>query len=251
MPDIYTRSQWGATGRNGLATRTLPVREVYIHHSVTAAPKTNSTVAQDKAHMRTIESIGVNRFGTISYSYVIMPSGRIFRGLTDNRVGAHTGGRNTVSIGVCFAGNYQTLTPTKKQLDNCAALLAYLVGRKSLSKSFVVKGHKDIAATACPGKNLYPKIPAIVTAAKKLIGSSAPFTLTRTLYLRPVLRFRGSDVRRLQTDLTRRGFGGMTINGTFGPSTDSAVKKFQKAKGLEADGIVGKATAEKLGWSYR
>jgi murein L,D-transpeptidase YcbB/YkuD len=40
--------------------------------------------------------------------------------------------------------------------------------------------------------------------------------------------------------------GGLNNKGYFGPATKEAVQEFQKNRGLEADGIVGKKTWEKL-----
>ena len=50
----------------------------------------------------------------------------------------------------------------------------------------------------------------------------------------------GDDVRKLQTKL------GVDPVGKFGPKTDAAVKAWQSANGLAADGIVGPATWAKL-----
>ena len=48
------------------------------------------------------------------------------------------------------------------------------------------------------------------------------------------------NVKKLQVRL------GVEAIGTFGPKTEEAVKKFQAASGLTADGIVGDGTWNKL-----
>lgn len=57
---------------------------------------------------------------------------------------------------------------------------------------------------------------------------------------------RGSEVTTLQQRLKRLGYFTGQINGNFGSATTSAVIRFQKAKGLTADGVVGDATAAAL-----
>ena len=52
----------------------------------------------------------------------------------------------------------------------------------------------------------------------------------------------GSDVRTLQTALTRAGYDPGSINGIFGAQTERAVKQFQRVLGLQEDGIVGPRT---------
>jgi hypothetical protein len=61
---------------------------------------------------------------------------------------------------------------------------------------------------------------------------------------RPTLRrgSNGSDVRFLQQKLKGLGYDPGPIDGDFGPRTEGAVKDFQAARGLSADGIVGKQT---------
>lgn len=53
---------------------------------------------------------------------------------------------------------------------------------------------------------------------------------------------RGSDVKALQYMLMSRGFSAGATDGSFGPATQRAVKRFQKAKRLKVDGIVGPST---------
>lgn len=59
---------------------------------------------------------------------------------------------------------------------------------------------------------------------------------------------KGEDVRALQLLLIGRGYscGGAGADGDFGNNTHSAVLRYQKAKGLEADGIAGKNTMGSL-----
>ncbi|MEA5507304.1 peptidoglycan-binding domain-containing protein [Halotia wernerae UHCC 0503] len=53
---------------------------------------------------------------------------------------------------------------------------------------------------------------------------------------------KGNAVKTAQTFLKQQGFYTASVNGVFDNKTRSAVMKFQKAKGLKADGIVGRHT---------
>jgi len=65
----------------------------------------------------------------------------------------------------------------------------------------------------------------------------------------PLLRQgnRGEPVAALQRRLQQLGFDPGSVDGDFGPKTLSAVKAFQRSRGLEADGVVGPRTWNKLG----
>jgi len=52
----------------------------------------------------------------------------------------------------------------------------------------------------------------------------------------------GEAVRELQTALKALGYDVGAVDGQFGASTESAVKKFQSDRGIPADGIVGPIT---------
>jgi peptidoglycan hydrolase-like protein with peptidoglycan-binding domain len=64
-----------------------------------------------------------------------------------------------------------------------------------------------------------------------------------------VLQFgdRGSQVRRLQEQLSDRGFDPGLIDGIYGGQTENAVREFQLQNGLFADGVAGRATLVALG----
>ena len=64
----------------------------------------------------------------------------------------------------------------------------------------------------------------------------------------------GAYVEKAQTILRKKGYKGKTgtekirlkVDGDFGANTDYAVRNFQRAVGIEVDGIVGKVTWDKL-----
>jgi len=86
-----------------------------------------------------------------------------------------------------------------------------------------------------------------VAITKAILTSSAA---RRTLKLASPL-MRGDDVKELQVllnryleeqDTVRAGILRLTADGVFGQKTDDALKVFQKAKGLNPDGICGSMT---------
>jgi peptidoglycan hydrolase-like protein with peptidoglycan-binding domain len=80
-----------------------------------------------------------------------------------------------------------------------------------------------------------------------LVGSAAAYGWTRTLRVGDS----GSDVRELQIRVAGWAASSasqtyVAVDGQFGPGTEAAVKRFQSAYGLTADGIVGSATQSVL-----
>jgi murein L,D-transpeptidase YcbB/YkuD len=75
-------------------------------------------------------------------------------------------------------------------------------------------------------------------------AAKVPATGRRCVMGEPVLKKGSTDpaVRDLQAALKALGHDPGPIDGVFGTTTEAAVKAFQQAKGLTADGIVGKVT---------
>lgn len=180
LSEIYSRASWGARYRAGFAniSANQPFAACWTHHSVTAHLSPNATVAQEKAQMRILENIGQQRFsGGISYTYVIFPSGRIYMGTGASRRGAHTGGHNSTSIAVCFAGNYETNKPSAASERAYARLLQGLRSAGVLRQARTSGGHKDApgnAWNACPGRHLHARLGAINRLAAGNLSAPAP-----------------------------------------------------------------------------
>lgn len=167
MVAVASRASWGARYRDGDITLSGLANEVFLHHTVTAQLSANATVAQEQAQMRNIEAIGQSRFKYgISYNVIIFPSGRAYQGVSWNRRGAHTGGLNSTSRSICFAGNYETNRPTEAQLQTAGAILRE--GRnKWWTKNAPLRSHRDVAQTACPGRHVHGARAYILTLSQQ------------------------------------------------------------------------------------
>lgn len=156
---IIPRSEWGARYANGFGSRALGALETRLHHSVTVAPDLVPPWTDDYAAVRQLESIGQSRFGRgISYNTVFTPAGLIFEGLGIDRVGAHTGGRNTITAGLVLVGNYEKDRPTRAQLEALSWYLQHGVEKRWWKRPILTGGHRDVAQTACPGRHAYDLI---------------------------------------------------------------------------------------------
>lgn len=81
-----------------------------------------------------------------------------------------------------------------------------------------------------------------MAAAYKRLSGTAPVSAV-TGMLR--MGSKGAEVRALQTLLTRAGHV-VKADGDYGPTTRDAVKDFQRAQGITADGVAGPETRRRL-----
>lgn len=80
--------------------------------------------------------------------------------------------------------------------------------------------------------------------ATKWVQYVSTATVTPVVTSYPTLKkgSKGDSVKKLQTLLVSKGYNPKGTDGIFGNDTEAAVKAFQKANGLTADGIVGSKT---------
>ena len=57
---------------------------------------------------------------------------------------------------------------------------------------------------------------------------------------------KGPEVTELQKKMTQLGYGVGTVDGTFGSTTETAIRRFQKDHGLRVDGLAGAQTIKEL-----
>ncbi|MEM9157518.1 MAG: LysM peptidoglycan-binding domain-containing protein [Verrucomicrobiota bacterium] len=130
-------------------------KNIVIHHSAT---RRDSAKSMDRYHReeRRMEN-------GLAYHFVI---GNGSRGMGDGEIyigerwqkqiqGGHLKSilLNRISIGICLIGNFETHRPSKRQMEQLEALVAYLLDKTNMADSGLTS-HKLIHPnhTVCPGK---------------------------------------------------------------------------------------------------
>lgn len=210
----------------------------------------------------------INGWAGIGYHIYVRKNGNVFRGRPENWLGGHATGFNDY-LGVCAEGNFETETMPAAQKEALIGTLIYLFEKYG---ELSVKGHRDVAKTACPGKN-YPLAEIVKTARERFAAQTAP-QATVNQY---VLAFQkaaiadgvalpkygadgvwgsetqaaadhiltkgatGKRVETMQSLLQKAGYhvGVDGADGIYGTNTEKAVNAFKEKIGLPQNGRVG------------
>ena len=111
-------------------------------------------------------------FWTIGYSYYVRKDGSIWRGRPETCTQANCYNHNNDSLSICSEGNFETDAMSEAQKNSIIELGRWIESR--YGNKLQVKGHRELYATACPGKN-YP-LDEIRNAIASGGTSSAPAT---------------------------------------------------------------------------
>lgn len=136
--------------------------------------------------------------------------------------------------------NVATLQENLKQLGYYYASITGNFGSKTEAAVKLFQEKNGLTADGVAGAKT---LAAIASAVEKAGGStSSSSSSAQGLKLGST----GAQVSALQTDLTTLGYYYADITGHYGSLTQSAVKKFQKARGLTDDGVAGTKTLEAI-----
>lgn len=125
---------------------------IVIHHTGNPTDDDLSAKEIHRSHLN-------QGWAGIGYHYVVRKDGNIEKGRPHWTMGSHAYGDNQHTIGIHFSGNFEKGSPTQEQIESGAVLLAKLGADYGLPMtSEYVVGHRDLIATACPGKNLYAEL---------------------------------------------------------------------------------------------
>lgn len=241
MTQIITREQWGAEHNDGFYNRKVGRLDKWLHHSVTLQLAINAALESEYREMRKLDDIGQSRFkGGISYTFVIFPSGRIYEGHSIGRVGAHTAGRNSISAGICLAGNYETNQVTAEQVASLAWLLNQGIEQEWWTEPKLDGGHRDTKSTACPGKNAYAKIPAINKLAKS--GDVVPVAKPNSDKVVEQKSSNGKSIQQLASEVRAGKHGNGHANRQRSLGVDDATYAKIRAEVNKREGVKSPAT---------
>lgn len=130
------------------------IKKIVVHYS--------ATYEDQDLGVDDIRSMHKKRgFNDVGYHYVVKRDGTVQKGRPESVVGAHVAGKNSDSIGVCGIGGLNRATGPNVGVKNWtpaqeAAILTLLKDLKRRYPGADVVGHRDLAATLCPGFDVKP-----------------------------------------------------------------------------------------------
>ncbi|MBA2508214.1 MAG: VCBS repeat-containing protein [Nocardioidaceae bacterium] len=225
-PGIFSRSQWGANEsmRDGFAGYG-EVHGSFVHHTVNANGYSKEQVP---SILRGIYAYHTQSRGwsDIGYNYLVDRFGRLWEGrwggVDRPVIGAHTLGYNDAAFAMSAIGNFDVTRPSDAMVRSYGRLFAWklsLHGVQPKASATIngtalraVNGHRDAGQTACPGRYLYDRIPAIRRQAAAIQAGYGARELRRT-----VASTRRPDV------LQRAGDSARVLAGDSGPGFRAAV----------------------------
>ncbi len=181
--DLITRAGWGAGEANWETSGETGVFDAEINpggqllYSEPLSDWLNTLVVHHSAleyldGPREIQRLHIlqNGFADVGYHFLVDGLGQVYEGRPLNERGAHTGGYNTGTVGVCLLGNFEVVQPVRAQLDSLREMAAYL--RETVGISHLT-GHRGFQpeATVCPGENLWPLLAEIAAETRLQWGT--------------------------------------------------------------------------------
>lgn len=233
QPKVTPRVDWGAdeslrfdsSGKEIWPPAFYPVQKLIVHHTDTQNndPDPAATVRSIYYYHAVTEG-----WGDIGYNFLIDEEGRIYEGrhtydylsgsspTEENSLGygvtaAHVQGYNSGTVGIALLGTLtnQDATPAARSaLEQLLAWEADHHGIDPLGSSLYtnpvsgtqatfpnIAGHRDLAATECPGGTFYATLPTIRSDVARMVSGTAPapdFSLSVSPTSRSVTRGRST-----------------------------------------------------------
>jgi len=217
-------------------------------------------------HWTANESKGANAMANRNYfnstdrsasAHYLVDCTQIVRALPETELGYHVGAkkyvhpscRNSNSVGIEMCVNSDG--DFAKMRANTIELAADVCRRHGIDPTTHMIRHYDVTGKDCP--HFYVVDPAGWAQFKaeviaKVKGGNVSEIKVEVEAESTVVKLgsKGEAVIDLQAKLTSLGFDLGTVDGVVGANTVAAIKAFQKANGLDADGIAGPKTIAKL-----
>ncbi|MCR2045474.1 N-acetylmuramoyl-L-alanine amidase [Anaerosalibacter massiliensis] len=220
-------------------------RVLYVSDTEEDTPLNTRTSRANNANADLFISIHYNAFQSVWGSHggietLYHPSssnGKKLASLMQNELIKETGLRNR---GIKERPNLAVLKNTRmpSTLAECGFMDNLEEANLMLDKNYQWKCAKAIAKGVCKYFGVTYKDLGTETTPPTSGGNDTSTILK--------IGSRGTEVRYLQMNLNGLGYKGVSIDGIYGAGTADAVRRFQAAYGLSADGIAGPNTLNKM-----
>jgi hypothetical protein len=175
-PPILKRTDWGAKPPVAEMKRHTPTR-ITIHHTATKQKPDRKLADKLRALQEFSQKEGKLGSGKakpawpdVPYHFYVDCSGAIGEGRPVEFVGdTNTEYNPTGHVLVVLEGNFEEEEMTPAQLESLRQITIWLAKQWKVSPD-AIKGHKDYASTACPGKRLEAWLPEL----RKQVAATQP-----------------------------------------------------------------------------
>jgi hypothetical protein len=219
QPAVIPRIDWGAdeslrfdsAGKEIWPPAFYPVQKLIVHHTATQNDDPNPAATMRSMYYYHAVTQG---WGDIGYNFVIDESGRVYEGrhtfdypsgsspTEEDAAGngvtaAHTQGYNSGTVGIALLGTLTDRDATPAARSALERLLAWESDHHGInpqgSSLYVnpvsgtqatfpnIAGHRDLAATECPGGVFYATFPTIRSDVAALIAGTPPASIAPTV----------------------------------------------------------------------
>lgn len=151
---LLERAAWGARAvGDGFVAHTVSL--ITVHHTAVVLGTNSQAPARVRQHQNYHQGLG---WPDIAYHVMIDRAGNLYEGRpVEYRGDTATSYDPTGHFLPCLEGDYNTQTPTEVQMEALARLCAWASDRWGVEPASI-GGHRDYAATSCPGGRLYDHI---------------------------------------------------------------------------------------------
>jgi len=151
---VVCRDAWGALPAAG-AFVAHEIERLTVHHTAALLETNSQAPGRIRQHQRYHLDRG---WPDLAYHFVVDGAGNVYEGRPVDAVGdTATEYDPTGHFLVCCEGNFDEQDVPEPQLTALAAVLAWAAATYSVAPD-TISGHRDWAATSCPGDLLYPVI---------------------------------------------------------------------------------------------
>lgn len=161
-PVIIGHAEWGAAPEQQ-GCRTQSLERVSIHHTASIAPDDGEGRSRAKGFQRYHQQQG---WMDIAYHLIVTREGEVLEGRrTDCAGDTFTGYDPTGHLLIVLDGNFEEQDPSAAQIERTVELLAWAHEHHGIDLA-TLSGHRDLAATLCPGASVYALIENGALASK-------------------------------------------------------------------------------------